>query len=54
MARVQLDDDELLDALDRARELHDQHAALVARLEHRLDHRSVDPAADRVTVHHRP
>jgi len=33
----QLDDHQLIDALDRARELHDQLAAIVERLEHRLD-----------------
>jgi predicted CopG family antitoxin len=33
----QLDDTELADALERARELHDQLAAIVERLEHRLD-----------------
>lgn len=38
-----LDDSELADALDRARELHDQLAAMVARLERRLDHQPPAP-----------
>jgi hypothetical protein len=33
----QLDDHQLVDALDRARQLHDQLAAIVERLEQRLD-----------------
>lgn len=33
----QLNDHQLVDALDRARQLHGQLAAIVDRLEHRLD-----------------
>lgn len=39
----QLDDQQLVDALDRARELHENLTALVARLERRLDHQSPAP-----------
>jgi predicted CopG family antitoxin len=34
----QLDDTELVDTLERAHQLHDQLAAIVERLEQRLDH----------------
>jgi malonyl CoA-acyl carrier protein transacylase len=33
----QLDDQQLLDALQRAQQLHDNLAQIVTRLEHRLD-----------------
>ena len=39
----QLDDTELVDAPERARELHDQLATLVAGLERRLDHQPPAP-----------
>lgn len=38
----QLDDEELVEALDRARELHGDLAAVIARLERRLDRTGPD------------